>query len=77
MQQGSRNECGFYVAYHMIRLAANFKNLKGAKISLCYKDIRGHKPSLSYKHSSFDCHFLLGHAGSSGQAIGRQVALGY
>ena len=35
LQQGSRNECGFYVAYHMIRLAVNFKNLKGAKVSLC------------------------------------------
>jgi len=28
LQQGSRNECGFYVAYHMIHLAVNFKNLK-------------------------------------------------
>ena len=35
MQQGPRNVCGFYVAYHMIRLATSFKNLKGAKVSLC------------------------------------------
>ena len=34
LQQGSENECRFYVAYHMIRLAVNFKNLKGAKVSL-------------------------------------------
>jgi len=34
MQRGSGNECGFYVAYHMIRLTATFKNLKGAKVSL-------------------------------------------
>ncbi|RLN33788.1 hydroxyproline-rich glycoprotein-like [Panicum miliaceum] len=31
MQQGSGNECGFYVAYHMIRLTSTFKNFKGAK----------------------------------------------
>ncbi|RLM74031.1 hypothetical protein C2845_PM15G00940 [Panicum miliaceum] len=31
MQQGSGNKCGFYVAYHMIRLTATFKNFKGAK----------------------------------------------
>ncbi|RLN42760.1 hypothetical protein C2845_PM01G44310 [Panicum miliaceum] len=34
MQQGFGNECGFYVAYHMIRLTSTFKNFKGAKISL-------------------------------------------
>ena len=35
LQQGSGNECGFYVAYHMIGLASSFKNLKGAKVRLC------------------------------------------
>jgi len=35
MQQGPGNVCGFYVAYHMIRLATSFKTLKGAKVSLC------------------------------------------
>ena len=81
MQQGPGNVCGFYVAYHMIRLASSFKNLKGAKVSLCQIYLGPLAAStyiyLSYKHSSFDCHFLLGRVGSSGQAIGRQAALGY
>ena len=81
LQQGSENECRFYVAYHMIRLASNFKNLKGAKVSLCQIYLGPLAAStyiyLSYTHSSFDCHFLLGRAGSSRQAIGRQAALGY
>jgi len=32
--QGSGNECGFYVAYHMIRLTATFNKFKGPKVSL-------------------------------------------
>ncbi|RLN03898.1 hypothetical protein C2845_PM13G10640 [Panicum miliaceum] len=32
MQQGSGNECGFYVAYHMIWLTATFSKLKGEKV---------------------------------------------
>ncbi|RLN33486.1 hypothetical protein C2845_PM03G30140 [Panicum miliaceum] len=44
--QGSGNECGFFVAYHMIWLTATFKNLKGAKDMQDDKDKKLEKKQL-------------------------------